>query len=229
MKLFLVRNAETDWNQEKRLHGNQDSPLTNAGKEQTKTLSKLLSTESIDVAYASDLGRAIDTAKEIAAKHKNLKIENRRELRERSHGIAEGMTQQQVFEQYPKLQQERLKNKYTYRNPKGESYFDAEQKLRAFVEELKQKHFSHNVLIVSHAGINRILIGLVARLSPDDIMAIDQSHETVYVIENADTSPQIKRITPEGTSDGLLTREHLKKPTFEAEEAEDIELEDDWV
>ncbi len=224
-----MRNAETLWNREKRLHGNQDSPFTPEGQKQAGKIAELLAKEPLEVAYSSDLGRALDTAKQIAAKHKSLSIISRRELRERSHGIAQGKTQKEVFEEYPKLQQERLKNKYAYRNPKGESYFDAEQRLRPFVEEIKQKHFSHNVLIVTHAGINRLLIGLFKELSPEDLMAIDQPHDVVYVLENADTNPVVKRISPDGTQEGLLFREHLKKPSFEQEEAEDIELEDDWV
>jgi broad specificity phosphatase PhoE len=217
------------WNKEKRLHGNQDSPLTPEGKEQAKTLSHLLSDESIDVAYASDLGRAIDTVRPIVAKHAGLVVEQRRELRERTHGIAQGMTQRQVFEKYPQLQQERLDNKYTFRNPKGESYFDAETRLRPFLEELKQKHFSHTVLLVSHAGINRLLIGLLTNMSPEDLMSIDQPHDTVYVIDDADTHPVVRRKSPAGTADGVLRREHLQKPSFAEEESEDVELDDEWA
>ena len=229
MKLFLVRNAETLWNQERRLHGNQDSPLTENGKKQSQTLADLLEDEPIDIVYSSDLGRAIDTAKAIVSKHPEVKILNCRELRERSHGIAEGLTQKQVFDEYPKLQQERLKNKFLFKNPKGESYLDAQERLKPFVEELRQKHFSHNVLIVSHAGISRILIGLFLNLSPEEIMSIDQPHETVYVIENADSNPIVKRLTPEGPQSDLLTREHLQKPSFAEEESESVALEDDWV
>ncbi|MDO8625739.1 MAG: histidine phosphatase family protein [Candidatus Diapherotrites archaeon] len=229
MRLLLVRNAQTQWNDEKRLHGNQDSPLTDEGKQQVQSLVDLLADESIDVVYSSDLGRAIDTVRPIVAKHAGLTIEHRRELRERSHGIAQGMTQRAVFEQYPKLQDERLKNKYTYKNPKGESYFDAETRLRPFVEELKQKHFSHTVLIVTHAGINRLLIGLLTAMSPQDLMAIDQPHDTVYEIENADTEPVVHHISPRGRVDGVLTREHTKKPSFADEEAQDVELDEEWA
>jgi len=229
LKLLLVRNAETLWNKEKRLHGYQDSPMTETGQQQMKTLASILENESIDVVYSSDLGRAIDTAKQIVSHHQELEIQKRRELRERSHGIAEGKTQHDVFEEYPKLQQERLKNKYTYKNPKGESYIDAEQRLRPFIEELKQKHFSHTVLLVSHAGINRIIIGVLSGLTPDETMAIDQPHDVVYVIDNADTAPEISRMNQTGIEKGILRREHLKKPSFEEEESENVELEDDWV
>ena len=232
MKLFLVRNAETQWSKEKRLHGRQDSPLTALGKEQAKELAELLKGESFDVAYCSDLGRAIDTAKPIVSHHKDLKLQTRTELRERSHGIAEGLTQKEVFDEYPALQKERLKNKYAFRNPKGESYSDAEQKLKSFAEELKQKHFSHSVLIVAHAPINRILIGLFAQLPPEKVLSIDQPVNCVYVIENADSNPIVSRLSSIGKPDqveGLLFRDHLKKPSFEEEENESIEIEDDWA
>ncbi len=218
MKLFLVRNAETVWNFERRLQGQQDSALTKAGKEQAKALSKLLQNETMDIAYASDLGRAIDTAREILRLHSKVSLLARRELRERSHGIVEGLTQEQIFKKFGKTQDQRIKNKFLFKNPKGESYAEAQDRLKPFVEELKQKHFSQNVLVVSHAGINRLLLGLFSNLSPTEVLSIDQPNDCVYIIDNADTNPTVLRLTPQGIQAGLFERDPSQKPELKEDE-----------
>ncbi|MFH0955193.1 MAG: histidine phosphatase family protein [Candidatus Micrarchaeota archaeon] len=219
MKLFLVRNGETLWNHENRLQGHRDSPLTIDGKKQVQQLAELLKSQKIDVAYASDLGRAIDTSREILKLHPKVALIQRKELRERSHGIVEGLTQADVFKKYPKLQDERIKNKFLFKNPKGESYADTLERLKPFLDELRQKHFSQNVLLISHAAINRILMGICLNLSEEKILEIHQPHDCVYVIENADSSPSVSQITPSGVQAELFKRNPKQKPEFEEDDA----------
>ena len=80
--ILLIRHGETDWNREKRLQGYLDIGLNSIGVEQAKLLAKVLATESIDVAYASDLSRAYDTAQTIA-NHHQLEVKQDALLRER--------------------------------------------------------------------------------------------------------------------------------------------------
>jgi broad specificity phosphatase PhoE len=226
MRLFLVRNAETLWNREGRLQGHQDSPLTEEGKKQALLLADLLKNEHFDAAYSSDLGRAIDTAKTIVSMHSGLEFQRRTELRERGHGIVQGMTQQEAYKEYPGLQKQRLKNKFLFKNPKGESYSDASQRLKPFWEEIKKKHANQSVLIVAHGGTTRMLLGLVTGVEPEEILSIDQPHECVYIIENAEEKPSVKYWTPSGIFSGALKRVQLKKmPKIREEE---IGLDDDF-
>jgi len=205
MKLILVRHGETLWNKERRLQGHQDSPLTEDGKKQVAFLSEALKDEKIDIAFSSDMGRAIDSSKVILQPH-NMKAEQRRELRERSHGIVQGMTQKQADREYPDLQENRKKSKYNFHNPKGESYSDSEQRLKPFVEELRQKHASQTVLIISHGGINRVIIGQLLNMKPEEMMNIDQPHECIYFVENAESNPQVSYINSAEKGVGFLKR-----------------------
>lgn len=206
MKLILARNGETIWNKERRLQGHQDSPLTEDGKKQVAFIAEALKNEKIDTAFCSDLGRAIDSSKAILQPH-GLKAIQRRELRERSHGIVQGMTQKQADREYEELQEQRKKSKYDFRNPKGESYADSEQRIKPFIEELKQKNANQTVLIVSHSGINRIILGQLLKLPAEEMMNIAQPHECIYFIENAETSPVISFINGTEKGNGLLKRQ----------------------
>ncbi len=206
MKLILARHGETLWNKERRLQGHQDSPLTEDGKKQVAFIAEALKNEKIDAAFCGDLGRAIDSSKAILQSH-NLKAMQRRELRERSHGIVQGMTQKQADREYPELQEQRKKSKYNFRNPKGESYADSEQRIKPFIEELKQKNANQTVLIVSHGGINRIIIGQLLQLPAEEMMNIDQPHECIYFVENSESNPAVSYINGSEKGNGFLKRQ----------------------
>ena len=64
-RLILTRHGETLWNQEKRVQGSQDSPLSALGLNQAQALAQRLKGEGIVHLYSSDLPRARNTAAEI--------------------------------------------------------------------------------------------------------------------------------------------------------------------
>lgn len=63
MKIYITRHSKTLWNQEKRLQGWQDSPLTDEGVEDAKLLKQRLQSLKIDYCYSSPIGRAKKLAK----------------------------------------------------------------------------------------------------------------------------------------------------------------------
>ena len=58
MRLFLLRHAQTVWNQERRYQGWTDSALTDAGRRQAEAAAKALAAEPLVAVYASTLARA---------------------------------------------------------------------------------------------------------------------------------------------------------------------------
>lgn len=64
--IYLVRHGETEWNRQGILQGWLDSPLTEEGKMAALNLQRELKEVEFDYVFASDLGRAIKTAKLIA-------------------------------------------------------------------------------------------------------------------------------------------------------------------
>ena len=53
MKIYLTRHSKTAWNQEKRLQGRCDSPLTQEGEENAKALKDYIQTIPFDCIYSS--------------------------------------------------------------------------------------------------------------------------------------------------------------------------------
>jgi probable phosphoglycerate mutase len=62
MKAFVVRHGEAEWNLTGREMGHLDSPLTRLGLLQAEALAAALRIHAVEIVYASDLGRAVQTA-----------------------------------------------------------------------------------------------------------------------------------------------------------------------
>ena len=83
MKIYITRHSLTTWNEEKRLQGWKDSPLTQQGKEDALKLGEYMKNIHIDQVYSSPLLRAKSTAK-LIFKNENI-IEDSR-LKEMNFG-----------------------------------------------------------------------------------------------------------------------------------------------
>ena len=73
MKIYITRHSLTAWNEEKRLQGWKDSPLTKQGKEDALKLGEYMKTIHIDQVYSSPLLRAKSTAR-LIFKNENINI-----------------------------------------------------------------------------------------------------------------------------------------------------------
>ncbi|MDO5712909.1 MAG: histidine phosphatase family protein [Tissierellia bacterium] len=148
MKIYLVRHGETTWNQEERLQGWLNSPLSKKGKKDAEKLSKSLKNIPFDLAYSSDQGRAIDTAK-IILEDRDIPIIKKVQLRELALGPWEGMT----FTEVQEKDKDRFGIYFTdpsaHSLPNTEDYHDLLRRIHLFLEELKKRKEEH-ILIVSH-------------------------------------------------------------------------------
>ncbi|MEZ5187956.1 MAG: histidine phosphatase family protein [Microbacterium sp.] len=101
--LLLVRHGETDWNAARRIQGSTDIPLNDTGREQARETAAALAARfagQAPVVASSDLSRARETAEIIA---EALGVAGPRlypQLRERSYGVAEGMTIEEYLERF---------------------------------------------------------------------------------------------------------------------------------
>ncbi len=89
-ELILIRHGVTAWNKERRFQGSIDIPLDEEGRAQAQALGRYLAGQPApDLLLASDLGRAIETARPVAQAH-GLSIQIEPLWRERAYGHFEG-------------------------------------------------------------------------------------------------------------------------------------------
>lgn len=153
-RLVLVRHGETVWNLQKRWQGHLDSPLTPLGLAQAQAAAAWLAGESINQVYASDLGRVIATAEQIAAPH-GRPIHTDVRLRERHNGLFEGLSEDEVKAHHPEEHDvfRRMGYDGDYAIPGGgESRAQVLARGMACLEELVQRHPGEQMVVVSHGG-----------------------------------------------------------------------------
>ncbi|HKC83208.1 MAG TPA: histidine phosphatase family protein, partial [bacterium] len=97
---MLIRHGQSTWNEEHRIQGQLDPPLSELGRRQAALLGARLAARRFAALYASDLKRAFETAEVVGAAI-HLEPEPRSSLREVFLGEWEGLTTEEIAERYP--------------------------------------------------------------------------------------------------------------------------------
>ena len=148
-RICLIRHGETDWNASHRIQGQLDIPLNENGRNQALSLSALCDS-NFNIIYSSDLSRAHETAKILA---KKLKVNTLPDLRERHHGLFQGLTANEAAQRYPE-DYARYKSRDTdYDFETGESLVQFALRVGAVLNALAKQHYGEAIAIVTHAGV----------------------------------------------------------------------------
>ena len=148
-RVVLIRHGETLWNQQGRMQGQQDSPLTPLGISQARMLAARMKGMDFTTLYSSDLGRAHQTARCIADETgHDIMIDGR--LRERSFGIFEGLTNAEIAVRYPEDSALFSKRDPDYAMQGGESARDFQARCIECLDEISHRHAGTTIAVVSH-------------------------------------------------------------------------------
>lgn len=148
-ELILIRHGETLWNQQGRMQGQQDSPLTELGVRQARQLGLRLREVRFDALYSSDLGRAYRTAltiSETTGHAVNVDIR----LRERNFGVFEGLTNADIKVRYPDDHVRFASRDPHYVMPGGESALAFKERCVRCLAEIAENHRGANAVVVTH-------------------------------------------------------------------------------
>ncbi len=152
-RVLLIRHGETQWNREGRVQGyHADSPLTEAGRGQARALAARLARERVDALYASDTGRATETASPIGAAT-GLRIIHDAALRERNYGAFEGRTFAEVERDFPEEYETFRTRDPHYAPPGGESAAQFRDRVMAALERIAAEAAGKRVAVVTHGGV----------------------------------------------------------------------------
>jgi uncharacterized phosphatase len=175
-RVILVRHGETWANREGRILGRSDSPLTPEGIHVAGQLADIIAHERLGICYSSSLGRALASAK-IYLKGSGCLLLPRSAMCELSCGSWEGKHKNEVMPD-----KTAIRSTWFEKPPGGESYSDAEERLKPFIVELNSSKCSEPALVVGHAGINRVFLKLWLDLSPEDAVKVHFAHDMVCTL-----------------------------------------------
>jgi probable phosphoglycerate mutase len=151
-RFIVIRHGETEWNVAARIQGHGDSPLTATGIAQAEAIAERLAGDRFDRIIASDLPRAHETAKRIAALSGHP-ITVDASLRERSFGTGEGLTYEELDRLHPGAFSRVRETDPDYRVPGGESRRDFHERVVAGIEAIARRHAGETVVLVTHGGV----------------------------------------------------------------------------
>jgi glucosyl-3-phosphoglycerate phosphatase len=100
VRLVLWRHGQTDFNAERRFQGQTDVPLNAEGRRQAARAARHIAALRPAAIFSSDLVRASATAAALA-RLTGLPVQLDKDLRERSGGSWEGLTDTEIQERYP--------------------------------------------------------------------------------------------------------------------------------
>jgi probable phosphoglycerate mutase len=150
-RLLLVRHGETVWNVERRLQGHLDSELAASGRAQAAALAERLKHFRPTAIYCSDLGRAFETAKVIAAACGQSVTTDVR-LRERALGVLEGLTQPEAEALEPQAWLGFTQGGPDFVIHGGESARQRFDRSLAALTEIAARHSGACIVVVAHGG-----------------------------------------------------------------------------
>lgn len=221
--LYLIRHGETEGAEVRRYKGSIDVPLSKKGIEQMKWVAEYMnksymsykSHKTYNAIYCSDLSRAVKSA-EIIAEPYGLKPIIVPELRERNFGIWEGMSFDEIKEKYPKEFDAWASNPLKFSPMEGESTIEVRDRVIKALDKIlnnaegqsikASKHqrvrnsdtltlgYSDTNIIVSHGGVNRIILCHFLGIPLKNIFRLEQDYGCLNIIEFWDKYPVVKAI-----------------------------------
>lgn len=168
----FVRHGVTAWNKEGRAQGSSDIPLDDEGIAMAEYVAERIAEEEWDVIYTSPLIRAKKTAEIISVSKPGVSLQEDNRLREFGGGLIEGTTEIERLEKWGSLWREM--------DLGVEPDEEIISRGMAFVEDMKAAHAGQRVLVVSHGGFIKRLIGA---LVPNKDLGAKVDNTSLTVVE----------------------------------------------
>lgn len=179
--IYLLRHGKIEMaDNERRYIGQADIPLSAEGVQQANLLRVELGTKDIAAIFCSDLVRSAATAGIIAGKLGPAPV-LRRDLREIGMGEWEGQTFREIAERFPAEYGKRGNSIGSYRIPGAESFAECQSRVAAAFAEIVGTTCG-NLLIVGHAGINRLLLCHLLGMPVANLFRIAQDYGCINVL-----------------------------------------------
>lgn len=179
--IYLVRHGEIQAHNLKAYIGVLDIPLSDNGKKNCRRLTEFFKDISVDRIYCSNLKRTFQTSS-VIAENRNLSIIKLQELNEINMGSWEGKTFEEIKVKFPLEFESRIKILENFKPPYGESFRECQKRVFGKFKEITMKDNNENIIIVGHAGVNRVILASILRIPIKDIFSIKQEYTCINKI-----------------------------------------------
>lgn len=191
--IYLLRHGKSSFNKDgKRYIGQTDLELSGEGVRQARFWQAFFREISFSTVACSDLKRSEDTAK-IIAEGRGFAVTKAPELREVNLGDWEGMRIEEVRERDAKAYRQRGIDLANYRPPHGESFGDLQGRVLSCFKAIVGDT-TGNIVVVGHAGVNRILLCHLLAIPLENLFRIEQDYAALNIIAADQNGYRIRTI-----------------------------------
>ncbi|MEW6173039.1 MAG: alpha-ribazole phosphatase [Bacillota bacterium] len=181
-RIYLIRHGETIWNHALRYQGHADIALNERGILQAEALARRLEVERFAAFFSSDLCRALDTARIIARPHGGG-VKTLPALREIDFGEWEGLTRDEIKAGFPEVSQQWWTTPCSTRLPGGETLSEVTERAVGALKQIAASHKDEQVVVVSHGGVIRALVGHFIRMDLNQYWRLRQDNAALNVLD----------------------------------------------
>ena len=147
LRILLIRPGATEFDEQGRIQGTLDIPLSESGRDQTSDVVRGVKSEPIDAIYAAPSQAAEQTADALAASI-GVKPKTLKELRNIDQGLWQGMLISDVKAKQPKVFRQWQEQPETVCPPRGESLLAAKSRVADVLRKLLKKHKLAGVIAI---------------------------------------------------------------------------------
>jgi broad specificity phosphatase PhoE len=160
--VFETHSISTD-NELRIATGWLQGALSESGRRLARQMGQRRLVEPITAVFTSDLRRAVETA-ELAFSESDIPIYRDARLRECNYGDWNGMSVDQLEAERPRHLDEPF--------PNGESYRQAIDRVRSFLDELRRTRDGTEVVVIGHSATRWALDHLLTGAPLEDLVAL---------------------------------------------------------
>jgi broad specificity phosphatase PhoE len=153
----LLRHAMTQWNRERRIQGQTDTPLSPQGELQAGQWGQILKAYRWNRILVSDACRALETATRINTVLE-VPMDSDPRLREQAWGEWTGKTIAQLEQEAPLLLAEQEQAGWNFCPPGGEDRLTVRDRSLKAIGEATQKWGGERILVITHEGVIKCLL-----------------------------------------------------------------------
>ncbi|MCD8326039.1 MAG: histidine phosphatase family protein [Lachnospiraceae bacterium] len=160
LRLYIVRHGETLFNVQHKVQGWCDSPLTESGILQAKAVGAGLREVNFTAAFTSTSERAVDTAHAIL-EGRDVPLFYSKNWKEFNFGIHEGNIEEALFGAIKNVGPQMFD---VFGECGGDTSATCIARIRAGMEEIRERYPEGDILVVSHGGS---IMMLASSLDPE--------------------------------------------------------------
>jgi alpha-ribazole phosphatase len=192
-RVWLIRHGEPSPESRGRCYGRLDVGLSTEGRRQLQAVSEKLRGEAISAIYSSPRKRTVESAEILAQGHSSsITIEER--LCEIDFGDFEGRPYDEIAQTHPEIYTQWMEHPTETQFPNGESFRQMQQRVLQAANEIYRRHRGNTIAIVSHGGVNRILLAEAVAIPALNIFRIAQHYAAMNLLVLIGNYPSVELV-----------------------------------